>query len=78
MARSAKEEIPWKPRRQRRLEVQARVAHLQNNLPSIVREVFAGGESRGEAIAATEPIKPPKKSKFAVLPWEPRGDSRSD
>lgn len=78
MARSAKEEIPWKPRRQRRLEVQARVAHLQHNLPSIVREVFAGDESRVDAVASAEPIKPPKKSKFAVLLWEPRGDGRSD
>ena len=73
MARSAKEEIEWKPRRQRRLDVQARVAHLQKNLPHIVREVFAGDESRVEQVA-DEPAQQPKKSKFAVLLWEPRSE----
>ena len=76
MARSAKEEIAWKPRRQRRLDVQARVAHLQKNLPHVVREVFAGDESRVEAVAE-EAVKQPKKSKFAVLLWEPRTDGGS-
>lgn len=73
MARSAKEEIAWKPRRQRRLDVQARVAHLQKNLPHVVREVFAGDESRVESVA-DEPAKQAKKSKFAVLLWEPRSE----
>ena len=73
MARSAQEEMAWKPRRQRRLDVQARVAHLQKNLPSVVRDVFAGDESRVEQVAE-EPKKEPKKSKFAVLLWEPRSE----
>ena len=41
MARNAKEEMTWKPRRLRKQDIEARVAHLQKNLPHVVREVFA-------------------------------------
>lgn len=71
MARSAQEEMAWKPRRLRKQDVQARVAHLQKNLPQVVREVFAGDESRVEAVPS-ESVNQPKKSKYAVLLWEPR------
>lgn len=77
MARTATEEIAWKPRRLHREDLKARVAHLQKNLPPVVREVFAGDESRVEAVAP-EPVRPPKKSKFAVLLWEPRGSGPND
>ena len=76
MARSIKEEIAWKPRRQRRLDMQARVAHLQKNLPTVVREVFAGDESRVDAVP-DEAAKQPKKSKFAVLLWQLRSEGRN-
>ncbi len=76
MTRKAKEEMAWKPRRLRKQDIVARVAHLQRNLPSVVRDVFAGDESRVEAVPA-EPVSLPKKSKFAVLLWEPRGDGTS-
>ncbi len=71
MARNATEEMAWKPRRLRKEDVQARVAHLQKNLPHVVREVFAGDESRVEPVSSA-PAHPKKKSKFAVLLWEPR------
>ena len=72
MARNAKEEMAWKPRRLRKQDIEARVAHLQRNLPSVVRDVFAGDESRVAPVPAESPDAP-KKSKFAVLLWEPRG-----
>jgi hypothetical protein len=77
MARNAKEEMAWKPRRLRTEDVQARVAHLQRNLPPVVQEVF-GGEGPRAGVQAqgiepeSNPVKPKKKSKFAVLHWEPR------
>ncbi|MBI5799565.1 MAG: hypothetical protein HZA92_02400 [Verrucomicrobia bacterium] len=71
MARKVSQEINWKPRRQRNIEVLARVAHLQKNLPSVVRDVFAGDESRVEPVPP-DAVDLPKKSKFAVLLWEPR------
>ncbi len=71
MARHVPEEITWKPRRLRKQDIDARVAHLQKTLPSVVREVFAEGEKRAEAPAA-KPAKTQKKSKFAVLHWEQR------
>lgn len=73
MARSAEEQMAWKPRRLRKQDVAARVAHLQKNLPPVVREVFASKDRRAGASAAA----PPKKSKFAVLLWEPRTAERS-
>lgn len=76
MARSAQEEMAWKPRRLRKQDMQARVAHLQKNLPQVVREVFAGDESRVEAVES-EPAKQPKKSEFAGLLWEPRSEANS-
>ncbi len=39
MARNAKEEMAWKPRRLRKEDMDARVAHLQKNLPHVVRGV---------------------------------------
>lgn len=77
MARNGLEQIAWKPRRLRKDDVQARVAHLQRNLPPVVREVFGGEEPRAVAeVKAVEheakPTAPRKKSKFAVLLWEPR------
>ena len=69
--------IAWKPRRLRKDELAARVAHLQKNLPPVVREVFAGDESRVEAVEE-EPLPRPKKSKYAVLLWEPRGEGRAE
>jgi hypothetical protein len=78
MARNAIEEMAWKPRRLRKQDVEARIAHLQRNLPPVVREVFVGDESRVEPVPAEPgPAPAPKKSKFAVLLWEPRGDGRS-
>jgi|GEM_PF-1310800 len=79
MARNAKEEMAWKPRRLRTEDVQARVAHLQRNLPPVVQEVFGGEETRAGGLAKgveqpPNPVTPKKKSKFAVLLWEPRGD----
>ncbi|NBV25122.1 MAG: hypothetical protein EBS05_24780 [Proteobacteria bacterium] len=76
MARTANEEIAWKPRRLHREDLKARLAHLQKNLPPGVREVFAGDESRVEPVTP-EPPKKIKKSKFAVLHWEPRNDGRN-
>ena len=73
MARIAHDEMSWKPRRLRKQDMQARVAHLQKNLPQVVREVFAGDESRVQAVEP-EPGKRPKKSKFAVLLWELRSE----
>jgi hypothetical protein len=77
MARNAKEEMAWKPRRLRTEDVQARVAHLQRNLPPVVQEVFGGEETRAGGLAKgveqqPNPVTPKKKSKFAVLLWEPR------
>lgn len=78
MARNAKEEMAWKPRRLRKEDVQARVAHLQKNLPHVVREVFGADDARMGTETATvtgeakQPAAPKKKSKFAVLLWEPR------
>ncbi len=63
--------MAWKPRRLRKEDVEARVAHLQKNLPPVVREVFAGDEDRRPAKSVA--AHPKKKSKFAVLLWEPRG-----
>ena len=77
MARNASEPIAWKPRRLRKDELAARVAHLQKNLPPVVREVFAGDESRVEAVEE-EPLPRPKKSKYAVLLWEPRAKGRAE
>lgn len=71
MARNAKEEMPWKPRRLRKEDMEARVAHLQKNLPHVVREVFASDE-QSAPLPAAKPVKAPKKSKHAVLHWEPR------
>ncbi len=70
--------MAWKPRRLRKEDVQARVAHLQKNLPSVVHEVFAadGGRVGADVKPAAhdaKPATPKKKSKFAVLLWEPRG-----
>jgi hypothetical protein len=77
MARNAKEEMAWKPRRLRKQDIEARVAHLQRNLPPVVREVFGGDEANAGAQTTataheTKPAAPKKKSKFAVLLWEPR------
>lgn len=78
MARNAKEEMAWKPRRLRKQDIEARVAHLQKNLPPVVREVFGaddarlGVETAAVANEAKQPAAPKKKSKFAVLLWEPR------
>ena len=71
MSRSAQEKLDWKPRRLRKQDAQARGAHLQKSLPQVVRDVFAGDESRVEAVPP-EPAEQPKKSKFAGLLWEPR------
>lgn len=78
MARNGLEQIAWKPRRLRKDDVQARVAHLQRNLPPVVREVFGGDEAHAgapaKAVAHEHKLAAPKKkSKFAVLLWEPRG-----
>lgn len=78
MARHGKEEMAWKPRRLRKQDIEARVAHLQKNLPHVVREVFGADNARmgTETAAVTSEPKesgaPKKKSKFAVLLWEPR------
>lgn len=80
MARNASEPIAWKPRRLRKLDMVARVARLQRNLPPLVREVFAATESRADTektplAPEPRPASPAShQSKFAVLPWEPRGD----
>lgn len=69
--------MAWKPRRLRKQDIEARVVHLQKNLPPVVREVFGAGTGHagvGTASATSEakPVAPKKKSKFAVLLWEPR------
>lgn len=71
MARQVTHEINWKPRSQRKLEAQTRSSHAQLNLPFVVSGVLAGDES-GVTPVAPEAVEPPKKSKFAVLLWEPR------
>ena len=53
------------------------MAHLQKNLPAVVQEVFAGDERRVAPVPA-EPVPLPKKSKFAVLHWEPRSQARAN
>lgn len=63
--------MAWKPRRLRKQDIEARVAHLQKNLPHVVREVF--GADNAVTSEAKQPAVPKKKSKFAVLLWEPRG-----
>ncbi|PAW83232.1 MAG: hypothetical protein B9S33_14075 [Pedosphaera sp. Tous-C6FEB] len=60
----------------RNQELKARLARLQESLPEVVRGVFAGDESSVLPVAA-EPPEPPKKSKFAVLLWEPRSQPRN-
>lgn len=77
MARHGSEQMAWKPRRLRKEDVEARVAHLQRNLPPVVREVFGGDEAHAgvqttAAAHEAKPAAPKKKSKFAVLLWEPR------
>ena len=74
MARNAKEEMAWKPRRLRKQDIEARVAHLQKNLPHVVREVFSAEAGRAEPAPQTKLPAKPKKSKFAVLLWEPRSE----
>ena len=76
MARKVNQEINWKPRRLRNIETQARLALLQKSLPEVVRDVFAGDESHVEPVAPETVIRP-KKSKFAVLLWEPRSQERN-
>ena len=71
MARQVTHEISWKPRSQRKLEAQTRSSNAQLNLPFPVSGVFAGDES-GVSALAPEAVESPKKSKFAVLLWEPR------
>ena len=76
MARKVNQEINWKPRRLRNQELRARLARLQESLPEVVRGVFAGDESRVVPVGE-EPAETPKKSKFAVLLWEPRSQQRN-
>jgi len=69
--------MAWKPRRLRKQDIEARVAHLQKNLPPVVREVFGADDARAGMETAThtseaKSVAPKKKSKFAVLLWEPR------
>jgi hypothetical protein len=71
MARQVTHEISWKPRSQRKLEAQTGSSDAQLILPFPVGGVFAGDES-GVSAVAPEAVEPPKKSKFAVLLWEPR------
>ncbi len=83
MARHGKEDMAWKPRRLRKQDIEARVSHLQKTLPPVVREVFRVEESAAkkelpDRASKAEPAPPQKKSKFAVLLWEPRGDGRTD
>ncbi len=75
MARIHSEEMSWKPRRLRKHEIQARVAHLQKNLPQVVREVFAAETKRAARDAQNGDRTPPKKSEHAVLLWEPRSET---
>jgi|LauGreDrversion4_2_1035121.scaffolds.fasta_scaffold2110632_2 hypothetical protein len=81
MARNAKEEMAWKPRRLRKLDVLARVAHLQRNLPTMVQEVFAASEARTSTepdplTAETRPSPGSHQSQYAALLWEPRWEGR--
>ena len=71
MARKLTQEINWKPRHQRSLEVSAHATHLQMSLPFVVSDVLAGDESRVELVAP-EPGEPLAQSQPAVLLWEPR------
>ncbi len=73
MARKVTQEINWKPRRQRNLEVPARGAHVQLHLPIVMGDVLAGDESRVE-LTAPEPGELPSPFQPAALPWEPRSD----
>lgn len=66
--------MAWKPRRLRKQDIEARVAHLQRNLPHVVREVFGAEAGHAEKASQTKHSVKPKKSKFAVLLWEPRSE----
>ena len=71
MARKLTQEINWKPRRHRNLEVPTRGAHVQMHLPIVMGDVLAGDENCVELIAP-EPGELPKPFKPAALCWEPR------